>query len=178
MAGYDVVVIGSGLGGLSAAVMLAKEGLRVLVVEQHRVVGGCLQSFRRGEYLLDTGIHYVGSLAEGRILNQYFRYLGVMDRLQLQRLDDAGYDHIHLHDGTTYRHAAGYENYVEELAAAFPHEWEGLKAFWKNVAGCLVFFVALPALIYYLSYLPYGRAAGVTPFSGAYFKIVSRERVP
>ncbi len=133
MAGYDVVVIGSGLGGLSAAVMLAKEGLRVLVVEQHRVVGGCLQSFRRGEYLLDTGIHYVGSLAEGRILNQYFRYLGVMDRLQLQRLDDAGYDHIHLHDGTTYRHAAGYENYVEELAAAFPHEREGLKAFCRQM---------------------------------------------
>lgn len=133
MARYDVIIIGSGLGGLSAGVMLSKEGMRVLVVEKHRVAGGCLQSFRRGEYLLDTGIHYVGSLAEGRILNQYFRYLGVMDRLHLQRLDDAGYDHVHLHDGTTYRHAAGYENYVEELASAFPHERAALERFCRKM---------------------------------------------
>lgn len=129
MAKEDVVVIGSGLGGLTAAVMLAREGKRVLVVERQRVAGGCLQSFRRGRHLLDTGIHYVGSLAEGAILNQYLRYLGIMDRLRLQRLDDAGFDCIHLMDGSSYLHAAGYDRFVETLARDFPRERAGLERF-------------------------------------------------
>lgn len=129
MAKEDVVIIGSGLGGLSAAVMLAREGKRVLVVERQRVVGGCLQSFRRGRHLLDTGIHYVGALAEGAILNQYFRYLGVMDRLRLARLDDEGFDCIHLADGSSYLHAAGYDRFVETLARDFPRERAGLETF-------------------------------------------------
>ena len=78
---YDVIIIGGGLGGLSCGVMLAKEGLSVCVLEQHSVIGGCLQSFHRNGRTLDTGMHYVGSLSEGQIMHQYFKYLGIMDSL-------------------------------------------------------------------------------------------------
>ena len=57
---YDVIVIGGGLGGLTCGAMLSKEGLNVCLLEQHSVIGGCLQSFKRNERILDTGMHYVG----------------------------------------------------------------------------------------------------------------------
>ncbi|MCD8072913.1 MAG: NAD(P)/FAD-dependent oxidoreductase, partial [Alistipes sp.] len=73
---YDVIIIGGGLGGLACGAILAREGLNVCVLEQNRVIGGCLQSFRRRGKLLDTGIHYIGSMDQGHVLNQYFKYFG------------------------------------------------------------------------------------------------------
>ena len=77
------------MGGLSCGAMLSKEGQKVCVLEQHSVIGGCLQSFKREGYTLDTGMHYVGSLSEGQTMHQYFKYLGVMDDLRLRKLDSS-----------------------------------------------------------------------------------------
>ena len=54
---YDAIIIGGGLGGLTSGVMLSKEALNVCVLEQHSVIGGCLQSFQRNGRVLDTGMH-------------------------------------------------------------------------------------------------------------------------
>ena len=128
MSRYDVVVIGSGMGGLTCAAMLAKEGMKVCVVEKNHRPGGCLQSFRRGGGIPDTGIHYVGSLREGQTMHQYLKYLGVLPRITLRGLDPEGFDLIHL-EGRTFRHALGYDNFVEGLAADFPAERSGIAAY-------------------------------------------------
>lgn len=123
---YDVIIIGGGLGGLTSGVMLSKEGLSVCVVEQHSTIGGCLQSFTRGGHTFDTGMHYVGSMSEGQIMHQYFKYLGIVDDLRLQKLDEAGFDHFHFSDGSSYCHAMGYERFIETLSSHFPDERRGL----------------------------------------------------
>jgi phytoene dehydrogenase-like protein len=64
-AGYDAIVIGSGIGGLTAAAALAKHGRRVLVLEQHSQLGGLTQTFSRGDYTFATGVHYIGGLGDG-----------------------------------------------------------------------------------------------------------------
>ncbi len=130
---YDVVVIGGGLGGLACGVVLSKEGLNVCVLEQHTTIGGCLQSFRRGDYTLDTGIHYVGSLSEGQIMHQYFKYFGVTDALKLQKLDEDGFDRFLFNDGTKYAHAMGYERFIDTLTKNFPDEYKGLKQFCRTI---------------------------------------------
>ena len=56
---FDAVILGSGLGGLQCAYILAKSGKKVCVVEKNIVPGGCLQSFRRKGEVFDTGFHYV-----------------------------------------------------------------------------------------------------------------------
>jgi len=54
---YDVIIIGAGLGGLTAGAKLAKEGKKVLVIEQHTKPGGCATTFTRGDYTLEVGLH-------------------------------------------------------------------------------------------------------------------------
>lgn len=116
---FDVIVIGSGLGGLECGAMLSKEGLNVCVLEKHSVFGGCLQSFRRQGQILDTGIHYVGSLDEGGILRQYFKYFGIWDRLKMKRLDADGFDVIYT-GGKKYKYAMGYTGFKEQMTEYFP----------------------------------------------------------
>ena len=129
MEGYDVIIVGGGLGGLACGVMLSREGLNVCVLEQHSVIGGCLQSFRRNGRTLDTGMHYVGSLDEGQIMHRYFKYLGIMDRLRLRKLDERGFDYFHFADGTVYCHAMGYDRFVDTLSARFPRERDNIRRF-------------------------------------------------
>lgn len=124
---YDVIIIGGGLGGLTSGVMLSKEGLNVCVLEQHGTIGGCLQSFTRNGHTLDTGMHYVGSMSEEQIMHQYFKYLGIIDKLSVQKLDESGFDHFHFSDGTEYCHAMGYERFIDTLSSHFPKERIGLE---------------------------------------------------
>ncbi len=130
---YDAIIIGGGLGGLTTAAMLSKEGLSVCILEQHGTVGGCLQSFKRQGYVLDTGMHYVGSLSEGRIMHQYFKYLGIIDSLHLRKLDEKGFDHFHFGDGTSYCHAMGYDNFKDTLSARFPEERKNIEAISRTI---------------------------------------------
>ena len=120
----DVVIIGSGLGGLVCARILAERGKRVTVLERHTVAGGCLQSYRRRGISLDTGLHYVGGLAEGHRLHDIFARLGLMD-LPWQRMDPQGFDLVTI-DGETFPFAEGYQHFADALADRFPHEREAL----------------------------------------------------
>lgn len=118
---YDIIIIGSGLGGLECGVILSKEGYNVCVLEKNHQFGGCFQSYQRKGHLFDTGIHYVGSLEEGQIMNQYFRYFGIMDRLKLDCLDKAAFDEIR-YKGNCYSYAMGHNAFIETLCHSFPHE--------------------------------------------------------
>lgn len=120
---YDVVVIGSGLGGLACATMLAKEGMKVCVLEKNRQFGGNLQIFSRDKTVFDTGVHYLGGLGEGENLNRIFRYFGIMDQLDLEPLDPDGFDRICFDgDPNEYPQAVGHQNFVDRLSAFFPSE--------------------------------------------------------
>jgi len=122
---YDVVIIGSGLGGLQCAYILSREGLNVCVLEKNHQLGGCLQTFTRKGSIFDTGMHYIGSMDEGQVLNKFFKYFGLTDKLKLKRLDESGYEIIH-YGGKEYKYAMGYERFVETLSEHFPHEHEAL----------------------------------------------------
>lgn len=129
---YDVVIIGGGLGGLECGVVLSREGFKVCVLEKNTRPGGCFQSFFREGRLLDTGIHYVGSMDEGKILHQYFKYFGILEQLQLQRLDEDAFDVV-CFGGQEYPYAMGPEHFVERLSEYFPGERENLLGYVRQL---------------------------------------------
>ena len=127
MSNRHVVIIGAGLGGLQCAYILAKNGIKVTVLEQDVHIGGCLQSFKRGDTLFDTGFHYVGGLREGESLYPLFRYFNLLN-LPWQALDEDCFDEVVLGD-KSYSLAVGHERLVETLTADFPHERENLQRY-------------------------------------------------
>lgn len=130
MAKYDIVIIGSGLGGLECAYILSKEGYSVCVLEKNRQLGGNLQIFVRDKVIFDTGVHYIGGLDPGQNLHQFFTYLGLMDQLKLRRMDEDGFDKVTFdNDPVEYPHAMGYERFTDRLAELFPKEREGLRLY-------------------------------------------------
>lgn len=122
---YDVVIIGSGFGGLVCASLLSREGKSVLVLERQTQPGGCIQSYRRGNLSFDTGFHYVGGLAKGQRLHRIFSHLGLME-LPWHRLDADGFDQVTI-GNQTFAFAEGYDQFVESMAAYFPQEREALQ---------------------------------------------------
>lgn len=131
---YDVVIVGSGLGGLVSAIIFAKEGLKVLVLEKNNQYGGNLQTFSRNKTIFDTGIHYIGGLEKGQNLQKYFSYLGIYQGLQLKQLDVDGYDIITFDgDSNEYPHAQGSQNFVTQLLRFFPDEEEVLHKYCQKL---------------------------------------------
>ncbi|MBR6128689.1 MAG: NAD(P)/FAD-dependent oxidoreductase [Bacteroidaceae bacterium] len=122
----DVLIIGSGLGGLECGALLAKRGLKVLVLERSNQPGGCMQSFRRGGLHYDTGLHYVGGLAPGQTMHDAFAELGLLD-LPWERMDD-DFDHVVI-SGRRFAFHQGYDAFAEGLAKDFPHQREALQSY-------------------------------------------------
>ena len=133
---YDVVIIGSGLGGLVSSIILAKEGYKVCVLEKNNQFGGNLQTFVRDKTIFDTGIHYIGGLSEGQNLHKYFKYLGIMDDLKLKKMDEDGFDIVSFEDqNQEYPHAQGYDNFVNQLLKYFPEEKKTIQKYCDEVVA-------------------------------------------
>lgn len=127
---YDVVIIGSGMGGLVAANILAREGRSVCVLEKNNQFGGNLQTFVRERTIFDTGVHYIGGLSEGQNLYRYFDYLGILEGLEFRQLNTDGFDIITFdNDPKEYPHAQGYDNFTKRLVEKFPGEEQAIKAY-------------------------------------------------
>ncbi|MGS0525416.1 phytoene desaturase family protein [Zobellia nedashkovskayae] len=131
---YDVVVVGSGMGGLVSAIIMAREGKSVCVLEKNNQYGGNLQTFVRERTIFDTGVHYLGGLEKGQNLYRYFEYLDILDGLHLTRLNEDGFDLITFDgDEKEYPHAQGYPNFERQLVEKFPEEKEAILQYCKKL---------------------------------------------
>ena len=129
---YDIVIIGSGIGGLACANILAKENLSVCVIEKNQQFGGNLQTFSRDKVIFDTGVHYIGGLDKNQNLYNYFKYLEIIDYLSLKKLDTNGFDIITFDDDEKeYKYAQGYNNFKKILIKDFPNEEEAINQYCK-----------------------------------------------
>lgn len=121
------VVIGSGLGGLSTGVVLAREGFDVTILEQEAQIGGCLQCFTRRGVKFETGMHFIGSAQPGQTLHRLLRFLEI-DDVALNALDRKAYDIVRLGD-QEYRFPNGKEAFIAQMTNYFPHEAEGIRRY-------------------------------------------------
>jgi all-trans-retinol 13,14-reductase len=129
---WDTIVIGSGSGGLTAAVALARAGQRVLVLEQHYLPGGWCQSFSLSGYRFSPGVHYLGALGPGGALRRLYEGLDLSDDLAFCEMSPDGFDHF-LIEGERFDVPKGFARYFARLVERFPHERAGLSRYFDEI---------------------------------------------
>ena len=130
---YDVIVIGSGAGGLAAAVPLAQKGLQVLVCEQHKRPGGWTHSFNKQGHKFSPGVHYIGSLQPGESLRKVYEGLGISKDLAFCEINPDGYDHIYIGQ-ERFDYPKGREALARRLKTRFPDEAQGIDGYLDMVS--------------------------------------------
>ncbi|MFX0149933.1 MAG: phytoene desaturase family protein [Candidatus Hodarchaeota archaeon] len=133
---YNVIIIGGGLGGLTAGAKLAKEGKKILLIEQHNKVGGCATIFRRkikGETItLEVGLHMMNGLdREDDFKRDLFHELGVFDNVEFikvpefYRFTNNRYDVVVPQD---------IGEAISSLSEAFPEERDAIETYFNDIS--------------------------------------------
>ncbi len=150
----DYIVVGSGIGGLTTAIFLAKAGKRVVILERHYIPGGFLHTFRRKKGLeWDVGVHYVGEIGQGKPLRMFSNYL-TNNELDWASVGDI-YDKAYFGDDE-YIFTSGKENQKEQLYRYFPEEKQAIDDYFeliKKAQQCASIFLSkksLPAPLKFL----------------------------
>jgi|SRR5579875_76997 all-trans-retinol 13,14-reductase len=131
MKDYDVIIIGSGMGGMAAGSLLAQlQGKRVLILEQHFTFGGFTHVFSRKGFTWDVGLHYVGNMGEGMASRRMMDLItghGVQWQKMLERFDRFVYPDFE------YAIPADAALYERELIERFPAEAAGIRRYFRDV---------------------------------------------
>ncbi len=148
---YDTIVIGSGIGGLTAAALLAKEGEKVLILERHYTAGGFTHVFKRKGYEWDVGIHYIGEVQRpNSAIKKIFDYI-TNGKLEWADMGEV-YDRIII-GKKTYDFVKGVDNFQKKIFEYFPVEKEAIKKYIELIflsnksMGKFYSAKALPAIV-------------------------------
>ncbi len=128
---WDAIVIGSGLGGLTAAAYLTTNGKRTLVLEQYDTAGGSAHVFRRkNKWEFDVGVHYLGDCGPNGTIPTVLRGLGLEGKIDFLPMDEDGFDTIITPD-LTFKVPKGWDKYLNRVIDVFPDEEAGLRKYAK-----------------------------------------------
>jgi all-trans-retinol 13,14-reductase len=126
---WDAIVVGSGMGGMTAAAYLAAAGRRTLVLEQGDVLGGCTHVFRRKGYEFEVGVHYLGDCGrpEGNIPT-ILRGVGADKHVEFREIDPDGFD-VLAFPSVTFKVPRGWNAYRDRLIETFPDDAAALRRY-------------------------------------------------
>jgi len=129
---YDVIVVGSGIGGLSAALTASRGGRNVLLLEAGKQFGGYTNPFRRRRFRFEPGLHYIGDCGPEQPFTRMLERLGIADEVRFRELSPDGFDHLVFPDYEV-KMPRGAEIYRDRLAKDFPNEVRGLDRFFQTL---------------------------------------------
>jgi len=127
---YDVIIIGSGLGGLTAGAKLAKEGRKILLIEQHSIPGGCATTFKRGDFTLEVGLHEMDGPAARDMKTKIFSELDVFNTVEFVKVPE--FYHF-INDGISFSMPHNPEEASSRLKDLFPEEKSGIDSYFNQL---------------------------------------------
>ncbi len=131
---YDAVVIGAGISGITVALMLAKYGQRVALVEKHHQIAPIVRGFTRKHHHFDTGFHYAGRCPNNDPLGALLRYFSIAGKLQIEPYHADCFDHVKIQNTPfTFDFPLGIPAIVQRLGERFPHETEGIRHYLAQI---------------------------------------------
>ncbi|WP_019669948.1 phytoene desaturase family protein [Eudoraea adriatica] len=129
---YNTIIIGGGLAGLTAGATLSKFGKKVLLLEQHYKPGGCATTFKRGDFIIEVGLHEMSGLAEGGNIRRIFKMLDVDKHVQFEKVPEF---YGVLSDNEDFVFPHGFDKATKALVSKYPDEKKAIKKFMKLIAG-------------------------------------------
>ncbi len=127
---YDAIIIGSGLGGLTAGAKLSIEGKKVLVIEQHNIPGGCATTFKRNDLKIEVGLHMIDGLDEDDPKQKILKELGVFDHISFIRVPEF---YRFVKHGVEITIPDNYQEAINVLTERYPAEKSGILKFFKII---------------------------------------------
>jgi all-trans-retinol 13,14-reductase len=142
MTKFNAVIVGGGLGGLTAGATLAKLGKKVLLLEQHYIPGGCATTFKRKDFIFEVGLHEMDGLYEKDSKLRIFELLGVNKSVEFKQVPEL----FHVkYDSMDFTFPHGREKALHTLTDKFPEEKKGIKALFKLMNGVLEEIPKMPS---------------------------------
>ncbi len=129
---YNTIIIGGGLAGLTAGATLSKFGKKVLLLEQHHKPGGCATTFKRGDFIIEVGLHEMSGLIENGSITSIFKMLEVDKNVQFEKTPEF-YGVVSDKEDFVFPH--GYDAATKVLIDKYPEDEKGIKRFMKLIAG-------------------------------------------
>src|SRR5512136_789110 len=126
---HDYVIIGGGVSGMTSALILAKQGFSVALVEKSRQLAPTVRGFIKKGFFFDTGFHYTGGLGTGEPVDLFFRYLGLSDALEKVPFREDAFDSFRcLKPPFDFYFPCGYHRIRERFYEVFPDEHATINA--------------------------------------------------
>lgn len=148
---YDVIIIGAGLGGLTAGATLARNHRKVLVLEQHHVPGGCATVFKRDGVTYEVGLHEMDWGTPDTDMKTYvFRRIGLDGKLPLVKLPQAWSVKT---ESAFYTVPEGRHNMIKSLGECFPDEKRNLIRFVRSLKRSALIAGRLPGDLSFMQFL-------------------------
>jgi all-trans-retinol 13,14-reductase len=139
---YNTIIIGGGLAGLTAGAILTKFGKKVLLLEQHHKPGGCATTFKRGDFIIEVGLHEMSGLDENGTTLEVFDMLDVNQQVEFLQVPER---YAVLSDREKFVFPHGYDAATKALIDRYPENKKGIKRFMKLIAGIRKEGVKLPS---------------------------------
>jgi all-trans-retinol 13,14-reductase len=133
----SALIIGSGVSGLTSAVLLAEQGWQVTVLEAHAIPGGLMQRFRRGPYWFDTGFHFITGGGPNGPFRPLAQRLGILKDIQFLQHDHAKQFRVHIPREESFDLPTGIDESEQACCTRWPDQSIALVRFFAELRSCL-----------------------------------------
>jgi phytoene desaturase len=142
MTDADVIIIGAGMAGLTCGCLLAKKGLKVLMIEKNQRVGGCCTSFQKNGFSFDLSVQSIGECQKGGRIWRLLKELDLLDQIRFIPLEPAR--EYHFPDRRVLQ-CSGLEAQIETLCSLYPEEKEGIEKVYRILEKIFKEFLEIPS---------------------------------